>query len=310
MKLNKPKFWDEKKSLFSKLLFPLSFITKIIVWIKNKIIKPINFNIPVICIGNIYLGGTGKTPLSIFIANELLKNKKKPAIIKKFYSLHEDEHRLILNEYKNLILDKNRGKAINKAIEEKFDVVILDDGFQDNAIFKNLNIICFNQNQLVGNGLVIPAGPLREDLSALKRASIVVINGDRDKHFEDEILNFNNKLSIFYSNYEPVNIERFQGKKLVALAGIGNPINFFNLLTNFKLNVIKKHEFPDHYNISKSELTSILENAKKNDYQLIMTEKDYFRIKKFELTDIDYLKVVLKINDKDKLINKILENLK
>ncbi len=310
MKLNKPKFWDEEKSLFSKFLFPFSFITKIIVWTKNKIIKPINFSIPVICVGNIYLGGTGKTPLSIFIANELLKNKKRPAVIKKFYSFHGDEHRLILNNYKNLILDKNRSKAINRAIEEKFDVVILDDGFQDNTISKNLNIICFNQNQLVGNGLVIPAGPLREDLSALKRANIVVINGERDKHFENKILNFNNKLSIFYSRYEPINIERFQRKKIVALAGIGNPINFFNLLKNFKLNVIKKHEFPDHYEFSKSELTSILENAKKNDYQLIMTEKDYFRIKKFELVDIDYLKVVLKINDKDKFINKILENLK
>ena len=109
---------------------------------------------------------------------------------------------------------------------KKFDVAILDDGFQDNTISKDLNIICFNQNQLIGNGQIIPAGPLRQNLSSLKKANIIIINGGRDKQFENKILNLNKDLSIFYSNYEPVNIDRFQGKKIVAIAGIGNPINF------------------------------------------------------------------------------------
>ena len=309
MKLNKPKFWDREKSLFSKFLLPLSFITQIIIWIKDKVIKPHSFNITIICIGNIYIGGTGKTPLSIFIANELKKNKKNPVIIKKFYKLHKDEHELIQNEYKNLILNKSRSQAINEAIDRKFNVAILDDGFQDNTIFKNLSIICFNQKQLIGNGLVIPAGPLRENLSSLKKANIVIINGKRNKQFENKILDFNKSLSIFYSNYEPLNIDRFLSKKIVAIAGIGNPTNFFNLLEDFKVNVVEKHEFPDHYEFSKSELTSIMENAKKNDYQILMTEKDYFRVKKFKLEDLDYLKVVLKINEKEKLIKKILENI-
>ena len=309
MKLNKPKFWDTEKSLFSKFLFPLSFITQLIIWAKDIVIKPISFNIPVICIGNIYIGGTGKTPLSIFIANELTKNKKNPVIIKKFYTLHKDEHKLIQNKYKNLILNRDRSQAINEAIEKKFDVAILDDGFQDNTISKDLNIICFNQNQLIGNGQIIPAGPLRQNLSSLKKANIIIINGGRDKQFENKILNLNKDLSIFYSNYEPVNIDRFQGKKIVAIAGIGNPINFFNLLEDFKLNVVEKYEFPDHYAFNKSELTSIVENAKKNDYHPLMTEKDYFRIKELELENLDYLEVILKINEKEKLVNKILENI-
>ena len=108
MKLNKPKFWDKEKSLFSKFLLPLSFITQIVIWIKDKVVKPHNFNITVICIGNIYLGGTEKLS-SIFIANEL-KKIKNPVIIKKFYKLHKDEHQLIQNEYKNLILSKSRSK--------------------------------------------------------------------------------------------------------------------------------------------------------------------------------------------------------
>ena len=188
-------------------------------------------------------------------------------------------------------------------------MAILDDGFQDNAIFKNLSIICFNQRQLIGNGLVIPAGPLRENLSSLKKANIVIINGKRNEQFENKVLDLNKSLSIFYSNYEPLNIDRFLGKKIVAIAGIGNPTNFFNLLEDFKINVVEKHEFPDHYEFSKSELASIMDNAKKNDYQILMTEKDYFRVKKFELEDLDYLKVVLNINEKEKLIKKILENI-
>ncbi len=309
MKLNKPKFWSSKKNFFSLTLIPLSFLTKFIIWIKNKTIKQINYNIPIICVGNIYIGGTGKTPFSIYLAKELLKNKKNPVIIRKFYSDHVDEHSLIKNQFNNLILNKSRDNAILEAINKNFDVAVLDDGFQDKKIFKNINIICFNKNQLVGNGLVIPAGPLREDLNSLRDVKFAIINGGKTEEFENKILSFNKRISIFYSKYEPINIERFYGKKIIAIAGIGNPSNFFEILTEYKLNVIQKLEFPDHYEFSKSELISIIEKNKKEDCQIIMTEKDYFRIKKYNLPEIEYLKVDLKIFQKEELIKKILENL-
>ena len=210
MKLKKPKFWDEEIGFISILLFPLSIIIKIIIFFKRKLIKAREFNIPIICIGNIYLGGTGKTPLSIFIGNQLIKNKKKPIIIRKYYKSHEDEYELIKSNFKNLLINKNRINAIDEAIKRDFNFVILDDGFQDLKIKKNLNIICFNQKQLIGNGLTIPSGPLRENLSSLKKADVIVINGKQDKVFEEKILSYNKNLKIYYSQKKATNILDFK----------------------------------------------------------------------------------------------------
>ena len=184
MKLYKPKFWSKKYSLFSILLFPISFVLQILISIKNRLMTARNFNIPVICVGNIYIGGTGKTPLSIMIAEELLNQQKKPSIIKKYYSKHKDEHDLINQKVNCLFLAKNRYLAIKDAEKSKCDVAILDDGFQDYSIKKDISILCFNERQLIGNGMTLPSGPLRENISGIKRADIVIINGDRNILFE------------------------------------------------------------------------------------------------------------------------------
>ena len=306
MNFNKPKFWDNKFNLFTFLLIPFSMIMFIIIFLRKKLIKELNFNLPIICVGNIYLGGTGKTPLSIFIAKELLRLGKRPLIVRKFYNSHADEHALIKKEFKNFLLCKNRVSGIYEAEKKKFNTVILDDGFQDYKIKKNLNIICFNQKQLIGNGLLIPAGPLRENLSSLKKAQIVLINGKKNNKFEQKILKINKNLSIFYSIYKPKNINRFKNKKLYAIAGIGNPNNFFQTLKDFNLRVKKKFVFPDHYQFSKNELLNIIEEAKVNNCKVITTEKDYCRIKKFNYRNFEYLKVSLEIKNKKKFINKIL----
>ena len=172
---------------------------------------------------------------------------------------------------------------------------------------KRMNILCFNQAQLIGNGLVIPAGPLREDIQAVRNANIIIINGLKVPHFEKEILQINNKLDIFYSSYVPENVEMFRNKKLIAFAGIGNPENFFNLLNKFNLKIEKKIVFPDHYNFSKSEILKIISDANENKCNVITTEKDYFRIKDFNLKNIDCLKLKYKIDNEEKFLNKILK---
>ena len=298
MKLNKPKFWDKKISFISILLFPLSLIVLLFIFIKKKLARPIEFNIPIICVGNIYIGGTGKTPTSIFLANELSKLGKKPVIIRKYYKNHIDEYNLIRDNYKNLILSSERIDGIKKAEKNNFDSVILDDGFQDLNIKKNLNIICFNQNQLIGNGLVIPSGPLRERLSSLKNADIILINGKKNIDFEKKILNINKNLEVFYCSYKPTNINEFKNKKLFAVAGIGNPQNFFKLMTENCLNVKQKLIFPDHYEFTESEVKKIVNQAQDKNYQIVMTEKDYFKIKDFNISQIQYLKVSLIVNEK------------
>ena len=191
---------------------------------------------------------------------------------------------------------------MNDAIKSGFDVAVLDDGFQDYRIEKNLNILCFNQNQLIGNGLVLPAGPLRERMSALKNVKVVLINGKKDQEFEEKILNINSKLNIFYSTYKPVNLKQFKNKKLLAIAGIGNPDNFFDLLEKNELTMEKKINFPDHYKFSKNEIQKIVNVAQKRDLQIVMTEKDYYKINEYNLENIYYLKVSLEIQEKKKFM--------
>ena len=274
-------------------------------WLRKKLSRAKRFKIPIICVGNIYVGGTGKTPISIEIANELKKNKKNPVIIKKYYKNHEDEYKMIKKKTGCLILDRSRRQAISKAEKENFNVAILDDGFQDHTIQKKLNIICFNNKQLIGNGLLFPAGPLRENLNSLKKAQIIIINGEKNEFFEKKIFNVSKNLKIYYSQYQPENIEEFKNKKLFAFAGIGNPDNFFDLLSEYNLNVQKKIAFPDHHKFIKKELEEMIEESDKNNLELITTEKDFYRIKEYGLKKLKYLKINLKIQDKNKLINQI-----
>ncbi len=309
MKILKPKFWEKKTSLIALLLLPISFFLQILNIIIKKVSFKQSFKIPTICVGNIYIGGTGKTPLCILIAQELRKLGKNPAIIKKYYTEHEDEHNLIKDKYGSLFLDRNRANAIINAEKKQHDIAILDDGFQDHSIKKNLNILCFNSRQLIGNGMTLPSGPLRENLNNLKRAKLILINGNKNEVFEKKIQKISNKVKVFYSSYLPINVDEFKEKKLFAFAGIGNPNNFFELLSKNNLVVQKKLTFPDHYQFSKSEIQKIIDESLEHNLELITTEKDYFRISEHGFKNIKYLKIKLEILEKDKLINEILNHI-
>ena len=307
MKLFKPKFWKSNKNFFTVLLIPLSLITWIYIILKKTFIQKVKFNIPVICVGNIFIGGTGKTPLSIHIARKLSENGKNPAIVRKYYKSHKDEHKMILSYYNKLILNLNRSKGIYEALEKGYDAVILDDGFQDYKIKKNLSIICFNSNQLIGNGYLFPSGPLRESLGSLRNANILIINGERSLNFEQKILKIQKDLKIYYSNYKPLNIQEFKNKKLLVISGIGNPENFFKILKDNQMNIQKKMVYPDHYEFTKNEMLKIIEYAKKNDFQIVVTEKDYYKIKDFSLENIKYLKVKLEIEKEEEFIKNVMK---
>jgi len=309
MNFLKPKIWERKNFVSSILLRPISLLIELFIILKKKFTNIKKFNIPIICVGNIYIGGTGKTPLSILIANELKKRNKKTVIVKKYYQDQEDEHRLICEKTDELILNKSRAKAIKEAEANNFDVAILDDGFQDYSIEKKINILCFNSKQLIGNGLIIPSGPLRENMNALKKTKIVVINGEKSENFEQKILDISDNIKIFYSKYLPSNISKFKNKKLFAFAGIGNPQNFFELLIENNLNVQKFKAYPDHYKFERSEIQAIIDDAKKENLEIITTEKDYYRIKHLGFMNLNFLIINLEIMEKEKFLNQISKNL-
>ena len=304
MKINKPKFWDEKSlTFFSLLLLPFSYLYSLLVFINKLFKNEESFSIPVICIGNIYIGGTGKTPISIKLKN-LLDNNRKTIIIKKNYKDQKDEIEL-LKKYSKLIVCKKRNIEINSAIEKKFDTVILDDGFQDTSIKKDLSILCFNSNQQIGNGQVLPAGPLRENLSSLRSANIIMINGEKNIEFELKLKKYNSNLKFFYFNYNLKKFDEFKNRKLIAFAGIGNSINFFNTLKNNRLNVIREISFPDHYDFTDKDLERLGIMEDQNKAKLITTEKDYLRINPLKRRRFGFVSINVDIKNENDLIAEV-----
>ena len=305
MKLKKPKFWDESKfSLWVLFLYPISILYLIFSFFL-KIKKSKKYSVPIICVGNIYLGGTGKTPLVKEIFQITKSLGKNPAFIKKYYNYVEDEINM-LKKIGKTYSNKKRENSLELLIKDRFNLAILDDGFQDSSIKKNINILCFNQKQWIGNGFVMPAGPLRESFSNINKADCIFINGQKDIGIEKKLYEENRNVEIYYSKYRPIEIEKFKGKKICGFAGIGNPSNFFDLLEENNLNLIKTFSFPDHHNYSYSEISNMFKKC--NDCELVTTEKDYFRIAASSIPkgfQIQFLKVELEIENKGNFIKLI-----
>ena len=305
MKFKKPKFWDLKQiSIWALLLIPFAFLFQLVLLLEKFFKKPKNFSVPVICVGNIYLGGTGKTPLTLELFKIIKSIGKNPGFIKKGYDYLDDEIKM-LEKIGKVYTDKSREKAINSLISSNYNVAILDDGFQDYSIKKNFSILCFNSRQLIGNGFTIPSGPLRESIKSLKRADCVLINGEKNVKFENKIYKFNNNIKIFYSKYKLLDTEGIKNKKVIALAGIGNPENFFDQLKEKNIDLIKTYSYPDHHNFSKKELKNIIDESEKNNAVIVTTEKDHSRMNEEIKLIIKCIKVDLEIENKNDFINLI-----
>ncbi len=309
MNLKKPKFWDYKRpNIYAYLLLPLTFLLKIINLIKIKS-KTKEIKIKTICVGNIYIGGTGKTSLSIKINEILNKRNVKSCFVKKFYKEQIDEQKLLKSRGK-LFLSKKRLDAINQAEDENYEIAILDDGLQDRSINYDVNLVCFNNINWIGNGLTIPSGPLREDIKNIKKYKNVFLNGNLEniENIKKELIKIDPKINIFIGKYEPLNLNEFnKNNKYLVFSGIGNHQTFISMIKNCGLNVFKDIEFPDHYNYLSKDIEQILNQAKNLNCKIITTEKDYFRLKDKEINEIKFLKSELQITNEEKLLNIIIK---
>ena len=305
MKIIKPLYLNDK-NLISYLLNPFTIFTNSINFIKSFLIKK-KYKIKTICVGNIYIGGTGKTSLCIQI-NKILKNRFRTVFIKKRY-LDQLDERKMLETHGKVISAENRGISLGKAEAKKFNLAILDDGLQDKRIDYDISIACFNSTYGIGNGYLLPAGPLREKLETLKKYSAIFLIGEKKNiKLSSKLKKFNNKM--FYSNYVPINLKNFdRKKKYLYFCGIGNPEEFENTLIKYKFKISKKFIFPDHHNYSNEDLDKIRKVASNDKLEIITTEKDYKRLTNNNKKNIKYLKVELKIENYKKFSNFLKEKI-
>ena len=308
MKFKKPKFWDLKKpNIYSYILLPIAFLIQVFVYFKKKT-KINDFKIKTICVGNIYVGGTGKTSLCIKI-NEILKKKNiRSCFIKKFYKDQLDEQK-ILKKRGQVFSSKVRVDSIKQAEHENYEVAIIDDGLQDSSINYDKSIVCFNNINWIGNGMVIPSGPLREKLFNIRNYDCIFLNGNLEnlETIKKEIVKIHSKANIYIGQYKILNIDEINlSDNYFAFSGIGNHKTFLSTLKENKINVMADLEFPDHYEYTNKDLDKIITSSKKFNSKIITTEKDYLRIDNQIKKEIQFVKSELIIIDEEKFIKEII----
>ena len=305
MKFKKPKFWDLKRpNIISYLLLPFTLpviINNLILKFKSK---KKNKEIKTICIGNIYLGGTGKTPTVIKLFELLKSLKLNVSTAKKFYISQSDEN-IILQKKTKFINAKNRKEILNQGIKNQQNVLIFDDGLQDKSISYDLEFVCFDTINFIGNGQLIPSGPLREKLNSLKKYDGIFLKSEKDSTIDqiNLIKNINPNIKIFETFFEILNLNRFEANQnYLIFSGIGNPQSFKNLLLKSNLNIVKEVIFPDHHDYKENEIEDIKKQAKILNAKIITTEKDYVKISKLSDNNINFIEVKLKIKNESELL--------
>jgi len=313
-----PKFWYEKDFLSkfkSYLLSPLSVIWIFLSRIKAILSKPYNSKLKVICVGNLTIGGTGKTPFAIstfkwlkdigynpvFLTRGYGGNQIEPMEVKTFHK-HKDvgDEALLLSKIGTTIVSKNRssGAKFIESHQSNFDIIIMDDGLQNNQLRKNFNILLVDKNLMFGNEYCIPAGPLRETISSgLLNIDAIIITGNNEIIDYQHYI-FRKKIPIFESIISLQKTLEVNQDKFLAFCGLGNPQKFYKTLKQNGFNLIQTKSFPDHYQYNDTDINSLKKEAKEYKLKLITTEKDYVKINEQNNNLINVASINLTIEDK------------
>ncbi len=268
--------------------------------------------VPVISVGNVTLGGTGKTPFTIFLADHFLSAGRHPAVLIRGYG--EDESRMLRDELPDVpvFAGQDRVKSAACAAENGRDVLILDDGFQHRRISRNLDILLVDSVSLFGNGSLVPRGVLREPFSSLKRADIFVLTkADRiDEKCKKDIIRKLRETAgekpIVVARHSPsfltdvtggaYSADSLRGKKVVLVSGIVDPDYFALLVEKKGATIVSRRDYPDHHRYARKDISSISrECAEKKAEAIITTGKDYVKIKELDISVIEDRLFVLNI---------------
>jgi tetraacyldisaccharide 4'-kinase len=272
--------------------------------------------IPLICIGNLIMGGAGKTPTAIAVAQELITQGMKPFFLSRGYGgtlkgpLLVDGHTaaevgdepLLLLKTAPVCIAHDRILGAKLCVEAGADIIIMDDGFQNPSLHKDLSILVIDGGYGHGNEKVFPAGPLRESLlNGLKRAHACVMIGRDETQTIPRLSALRPNLKLLQAHIKVQNQNDLPKTKIIAFAGIGRPEKFFNTLKNIGANVVSSLSFSDHHYFSETDIKHLQTLAKQNKAELITTEKDWLRLPPSFQTDVKELKITLEWEDKDML---------
>lgn len=297
MKIIEPKFWwNDNPSILIKLMsLPFGILLKILIFLRNKLLKKIFLPKPVICVGNFVVGGQGKTPFVRYLRSVLEDVDKKTVVISNGYGGKMKSPKIITEIDKSIdcgdeallhakdgitVVSKNRVDALEVLDKSHFDLILLDDGFQDPSIHKDLNIVIVDTSKGIGNNLLIPFGPMRESLDfALKKTDIVILINSINQNHQS----ISNVLKIWKglvlnAEYETY-IDEDINEEIIAFSGISNPDKFTYGLKSIGAKVNKHFIFSDHENISEDDAKEIFEYSKFKNLRIVTTEKDLVKLK-------------------------------
>jgi tetraacyldisaccharide 4'-kinase len=294
--MREPAFWWREAGAAAGALSPFAAIYGAVA--KRRMLRPgRRVGVPIVCIGNPIVGGAGKTPLALTVARMLAAAGKQPALLSRGYGgslsgpvqVDLARHRaadvgdepLLLARMAPTIVARDRTKGAAMALTAGAGVIVMDDGFQNSALMKDFSVLVVDARRGLGNGAVIPAGPLRAPLDLqLARADALVLVGESDssailaKIADCRIPRFRASLVA-----ETTCIAALSGGRVLAFAGIGDPEKFFATLRNAGITVAATRRFADHHRYSRREAQDLCAQANRDNLILVTTEKDAVRLR-------------------------------
>lgn len=314
-----PTHW-KNKNILSFVLCPFGWLYALATAIRLFIGKTQKVSAKVICVGNLTAGGTGKTPISISLAKILQDHGRHPFFVTRGYGgklqniqVNPEQHTasqtgdepLLLARQAPVIVNHQRYMGAQKAISLGADTIIMDDGFQNPSLHKDVSFIVIDGEYGFGNNFCIPAGPLREfKYLALKRAQAIIIVGE-DKYN----LSSSFTLPVFHAQIAPQPPKEQEKNQVFAFAGIGRPQKFYKSLKECGFDLVKTVDFPDHHFYTEEELLNIMTEAKKANADIYTTSKDFVKIPSHMRQYFKVLEINITWKDPDKLTDFLLKNM-
>lgn len=317
-----PSFWQNPLPWYGKFFLWISFVYDVAVQRRLKKIRPLKLSVPVICVGNLTMGGTGKTPVAISLAQHFLNQNKKVGFLSRGYggsekgplkiNIHHHcaqevgDEPLLLARVAPTWISKDKIVGARAMIKNGIELIIMDDGHQNPFLFKDISVVVVDGLYGFGNKQIFPLGPLRESLeSGLSRADIVVtvrapsdvLIADLKTHFAGPILEADAEISL----------QELVLDRIFVFCGIGNPQKFLSSLQKLKLNIVGFQGFPDHYFYKAKDITALKKSADLLKASLVTTEKDWVRLEKKDQRYILPVPLILKWKNWAKM-EKVLEN--